>query len=186
MQSVIEGVINRGASNVLFGGKSMRGPLRTADFIYEVMIGVALEMTDRIPMFFEDCRQEYEKRKKWNEQFTTKGLYTDTYGWSPNREFKHEMDINPVFFNYFNRIIVPFLGGKKKAYNDENSKIWKYIKKIIIGGDKEKITRLQASIRKQILREAQKRIQVASVGMNGTDDSSVGGAQVIPSSNISE
>ena len=184
MQTVIEGIINRGAGSVLFGGKSMRGPLRTADFIYEIMINVALEMTDRIPMFFEDCRQDYEKKQKWNEQFTTKGKYTDTYGWSPDREFKHDIDINPTFFNYFNRIIVPFLGGKKKAYNDENSKIWKYIKKIILSGDKEKITRLQTSIRKQIMREAQKKINIATVGINGADDSNVGGAQIIPSSNI--
>lgn len=184
MQSVIEGVINRGASSVLFGGKSMRGPLRTADFIYEVMIGVALEMTDRLPMFFEDCRQDYERRKQFNQQFTTKGLYTDSYGWTPDRQFRHDIDINPTFFNYFNRIIVPFLGGKKKAYNDENSRIWKYIKKIIISGDKIKITNLQASIRKQILREAQKRISVS--GFNGTNTDDSGGTQVIPSSNISE
>lgn len=184
MQSLIEGVISRGASSVLFGGKSMRGPIRTAEFVYEVMIGVALEMTDRIPMFFEDCRQEYEKRQKWNVNFSQKGLYTDSYGWSPDREFKHDIDINPVFFNYFNRIIVPFLGGKKKAYNDENSKIWKYIKKIILSGDKDKIGKLQASIRRQILREAQKKISVGQ--FNGPNNSTAGGAQIIPSSNIPE
>ena len=166
MQSIVEGVINKGASSVLFGGKSLRGPLRTADFVYEVMIGVALEMTDRLPMFFEDCRRDYEKKQKWNREFTKKGLYTDTYGWSPNREFKHDIDIHPTFFNYFNRIIVPFLGGKKKAYNDENSKIWKYIKKIIVRGDKLQIAKLQTSIRKQIMKEAQKRICVGK--FNGT------------------
>lgn len=164
MDSVIEGVINKGAGRVLFGGKSLRGQLRTADFLYEVMIGVALEMTDRLPMFFEDCRQDYEKRKKWNEKFTTRGKYTDSYGWSPDYEFKHEMDIHPTFFNYFNRIIVPFLGGRMKSWNDESSRIWKHIKRVIISGDKEKITKLQGNIRRRIMKESQKRIQVPMGG----------------------
>lgn len=151
----------------------MRGPLRTAEFVYEVMIGVALEMTDRLPMFFEDCRQEYEKKQKWNERFTKKGLYTDSYGWTPDRDFRHDIDINPTFFNYFNRIIVPFLGGKMKAYNDENSRIWKYIKRVIISGDKEKIGKLQRSIRRQIMKEAQKRIQVPVGNSNGSNTSNI-------------
>lgn len=182
MQSLIEGVINKGASSVLFGGKSMRGPLRPADFVYEVMIGVALEMTDRLPMFFEDCRQEYEKRQKWNYNFSAKGKFTESYGWSPDREFKHDIDINPTFYNYFNRIIVPFLGGKKKAYNDENSKIWKYIKKVILSGDKDKIGKLQRSIRRQIVKESQKRITVGQY--NGTDNSEVIGTKTIEASSI--
>ena len=158
MDAVVQGVINKGAGNKLFGGKKARGPLRTADFVYEVMIGVALELTDRLPMFFEDCRQDYEQKKKWNKQHTKKGKYTDSYGWTPDGNFRHDMDIDPVFFTYFNRIITPFMGGRKKGYNDENSKIWKYVKKLIISGDKVKIERLQQSIRNRIIRESKKRI----------------------------
>jgi hypothetical protein len=158
MDSIVQGVIARGAGNKLFGGKKARGPLRTADFVYEVMIGVALELTERLPMFFEECRQSHEKKKKWNKENTKKGLYTDSYGWTPDREFRHDLDIDPVFFNYFNRIITPYLGGAKKRWTNENSKIWKYIKKLIISGDKVKITKLQQSIRNQILRESKNRI----------------------------
>lgn len=169
MSDVIQGVINKGAGSTLFGGKRARGPNRTADFIYEVMIGVALELTDKLPMLFEQCRQDYEKKKKWNENFTKKGLYTDSYGWSPNREFRHDIDINPVLFNYFNRIIVPFMGGAKKRYNDENSRIWKRVKRMIITGDKERISKLQQGIKNRILKEAKKRIMVGQVGSNNSN-----------------
>lgn len=183
MEFLINTVIAKGAGSTLFGGKQMRGPIRTANFVYEIMIAVALEMTDRLPMFFEDCRQNYMKRKKWNETFTKKGLYTDSYGWSNNREFKHEIDIDPVFFNYFNRIICPFLGGKKKAYNDENSRIWKVIKKIIIEGDKIKIDKLQQNIRRQIMKEAEKKFTQVG-GHIGPDTSDTCGTQAIQTSGI--
>lgn len=162
----------------------MRGPLRTAEFIYEIMINVALEMTDRLPIFFEDCRQDYVQRQKHNRLHTKKGLYTDSYGWSNDREFKHDIDINPTFFNYFNRIIVPFLGGKKKSYNDENSKIWKYIKKLIIEGDKVKIHRLQQNIKRQILKEAEKKITAPVGGSVGSNNSAVSASPIIQSSSI--
>lgn len=184
MDQVIEGVINKGAGSILFGGKSLRGPLRTADFIYEVMVNVALELTDRLPMFFEDCRRDYERKKKLDEQITTKGLYTDTYGWTPDRQFRHDIDIHPTFFHYFNRILVPFMGGRAKSWNDENSRMWKYVKKIIISGDKEKISRLQTSIRKRILKETNKKIQVAGGGIIGTDHQNPGTTSIIPVSSI--
>jgi superfamily I DNA and/or RNA helicase len=166
MQSIIEGVINKGAGNKLFGGKRARGPLRTADFVYEVMIGVALELTERLPMLFEQCRQDYELKQKWNKEHTKKGKFTDSYGWTPDGEFRHDIDIDPVLFNYFNRIIVPFMGGAKKRWNDENSKIWNYVKKLIISGDKDKIARLQQSIKRNILKESKRRIISGSDGSN--------------------
>lgn len=169
LSDILEGVIAKGAgSTSLSFGKRHRGPIATADFIYECMVGVALELTDRLPQMFEYERQKYEQHKKLLTMYGNKGKYTDSYGWSRNGEFKMEFSFSQSFHHYFNRIIVPFLGGKKKGWHDENSKIWKYVKKLIISGDTHKITNLQASIRNTILKESRKKI--IGVQVNGTND----------------
>lgn len=176
MREIIDNVIQKGASSTLFGktGK-LRGPNATLDFIYECMIGVALELTNYLPYMFEQERQKYEQAQEFYRNYGNKGKYTDSYGWSRNHENKMDFEFDPTFFHYFNRIIVPFLGGKKKAWHDENSKIWKWVKKLIISGDKEKIGKLQKNIRNQILREAKKKIMGASIGTNtnGTSESRI-------------
>lgn len=175
LKQILDGVIAKGAGSQLFGGKNLRGPLRTADLIYDCMIGVALELTEKLPQMFEHERQKYEQHKKFFRQYGNKGRFTDSYGWDKSRENKMEFSFDPTFFHYFNRIIVPFLGGKKKGWCDENSRIWKYVKKLIISGDKEKIVKLQVSIRNRILKESKKgRISVYGTnftdsGKNGTD-----------------
>lgn len=180
MSHIIEGVIRNGAGSVLFGGKQLRGPLKTADFIYEVMIGVALELTERLPQMFEAEAQKHCQQKKFLYEHGHKGKYTDSYGWSRNHEFKHDFSLDPTFHFYFNRIIVPFLGGKKKAWNDENSRIWKWIKKLIISRDRDKIGKLQQNIRNRILKEARRRIQVAY----GTDNSQSCESGIIKTGNL--
>lgn len=159
----------KGASSTLFGkGLKLRGPNATADFIYECMIGVALELTDKLPVMFERERLKYEEHQKFFYNYGNKGKYTNTYGWSKDGHIKMEFSFDPVFFHYFNRIIVPFLGGRKKAWCDENSKIWKWVKKLIISGDKARIANLQKSIKSRILKESKKSIVRASVnGSNG-------------------
>lgn len=169
MNDVLQGVINKGVkSNVLSQGKSARGPIRTADLIYECMIGVALELTNHLPQMFEYERQKYEKQKKLLYQIGNKGKYTDSYGWDKKRENKLEFSFSPVFHHYFNRIIVPFLGGEKKGWHEENSAIWKRIKKVIIDGDKIEIAKLQKDIKNQILMESGKKIRREGVG--GSDN----------------
>lgn len=163
MHDIVQGVIKRGASSVLFGGQTLRGPIRTAEFIYEVMIGVALALTERLPQMFASEALKYKQHRKFLYEHGNRGKYTESYGWSRNREFKLDFSLDPVFFNYFNRIIVPFLGGRKKSWNDENSKIWRYIKKLILSEDKDKIFRLQRNIRDRILKESQKRIKAAGI-----------------------
>ncbi len=177
MKDVIDGVIAKGAGSVLFGGTKARGPNATADFIYQCMVGVALELTEKLPLMFEYERQKYEKDKKMYYNYGNKGKYTDSYGWDKSRENKIDFNFDPVFFNYFNRIIVPFLGGKKKAWNEENSKIWKYVKKLIISGDKDKIRKLQQNIKARILKESKKNI--IRVAQDGANDSDLGGSRII-------
>lgn len=159
LREVINNVIAKGAGNTLFGKEGkLRGPKATLDFIYECMIGVALELTDYLPYMFEQERIRYEQQKEHFRKYGVKGKYTDSYGWSRSRERKHDFEFDPVFFHYFNRIIVPFLGGQKKSWHNENSKIWKWIKKMIIEGDKVKIAKLQKGIRERILKESKKKI----------------------------
>jgi hypothetical protein len=182
LKTIIDGVIAKGSNSVLFGGKRTRGPINTADIIYECMIGVALELTERLPQMFEHERQKYEQHQKYYKEFGHKGRYTDSYGWDKSRENKIDFNFDPVFFHYFNRIIVPFMGGKKKAWTDENSKIWKWVKNLIISGDKEKITRLQVNIRNRILKESKKRI--IRVAVNGTNDQEPSESRIIKPSDI--
>lgn len=182
MKDIVNSVIMKGASSVLFGGYRARGQLRTAEFIYECMIGVALELTNRLPEMFEAERQKYEQHRDLLYKYGNKGKYTDSYGWSKSGENKMDFSFDPVFFHYFNRIIVPFLGGRKKAWDNENSKIWKYIKKLVVSGDKEKIGRLQASIRNRILKESKKSIIKAAV--NGTNDQAASSSPIIKPSSI--
>ena len=164
LQTILDEVIMKGANSVLFGGKQARGPLRTVEFIYECMVGVALELTDRLPIMFEHERVKYEEHQKLFYELGNKGKYTDSYGWDRSGNNKVDFSFSPVFFHYFQRIITPFLGGRKKAWNDENSKIWRWVKRLILSGDKEKIERLQRNIRNRILKESRKRIVQVSVG----------------------
>jgi len=166
MKSVIDGVIAKGAGSVLFGGAKLRGPVATAAFIYECMIGVALELTDRLPQMFENERQKHCRTQDYFKKYGNRGKYTESYGWDKSGENKIDFSFDPVFFNYFNRIIVPFLGGRKKAWNDENSKIWKKIKRLIISGDRDKISKLQRDIKRRILRESRKNIVAVPIGSN--------------------
>lgn len=166
MSDIIEAVIQKGAGkNILLSGKKQRGPLATSDFIYECMVGVALELTDRLPMMFDAEQKKYGEQQELFRQLGNKGKYTDSYGWSKNHDMKFDFSLSPVFHHYFNRIIVPFLGGEKKGWDDENSKIWKRIKKMIIRNDKLEVTKLQKEIRNQILKESSKKIG-ASFGTN--------------------
>lgn len=182
LKEILNNVISKGAGNVLFGGQKLRGPKATADFIYECMIGVALELTDKLPIMFENERTKYLTHQKYYYEYGNKGKYTESYGWDRSRNNKMDFSFDPTFFHYFQRILVPFLGGKKKGWCDENSKIWKHIKKLIISGDKTKITHLQSSIRNRILKESQKSI-IRSYG-NGTDNSPSSQSPIIQSSSI--
>lgn len=171
MKEILDEVIQKGAGSTIFGkSKKARGPLQTADLIYECMIGVALALTDRLPMMLELERQKYLKDQEFYRVYGNKGRFTDSYGWDSKRENKIDFNFDPTFFHYFNRIIVPFLGGQKKGWAEENSKIWKWVKKLIISGDKEKITKLQTNIRNNILKESKKRIQVPGGGIIGADN----------------
>lgn len=173
MQDILEAVIQKGAgSATLSVGKRQRGPINTTDFLYECMVGVALELTNRLPEMFEFERQKYCKEQEFLRTHGNRGLFTDSYGWSKDRQTKLEFSFSPAFHHYFNRIIVPFLGGKKKGWHNENSKIWKVVKRMIVRGETEKIVKLQQSIHRQILKESQKRITapVTSEGESfGTD-----------------
>jgi len=161
MEDVVDSVIMKGAGNVLFGGGKMRGPNATAEFVYEVMINVALEMTDKLPLMFENERIHNEQLKSYFINDGNKGKYTNSFGWSKGGENKFSFSVSPTFFNYFQRIIAPYLGGEIKGFGDENSKIWKHIKKLIMSGDKDKIRKLQDGIRKNIIKESKKSVKVA-------------------------
>lgn len=178
MYDIIQGVIAKGSNSTLFGKqKRARGPNATLDLIYECMIGVALELTEKLPQMFEYERQKYEQHQKFYREHGHKGRYTDSYGWDSKRENKIDFNFDPVFFHYFNRIIVPFLGGRKKGWCDENSKIWKYVKGLIISGDKDKIRKLQQNIKARILKESKKNI--LKVNSNGANNQEFGKSRII-------
>lgn len=157
------------------GGKKLRGPNATFDFIYQVWIEKALLMTRQLHVMFEYERRKYQEHKKLLEEIGRKGIYTNTYGWSENREFLHDFSVSRPFYNYFAQVIGPFMGNSRhadgKGWSDENSRIWKRIKKMIIEGDAVKIASFAKSIEKRLLKESGK--SILKVPTNGTDASAI-------------
>lgn len=170
-ESLLIEAVNNVSPRMVGGGQKLRGPNATFDFIYSVWIEKALLMTRQLPMMFEYEGNKYRHHKKLLEEVGRKGVYTETYGWSENRDFLHDFSVTPSFYNYFSQVIGPFMGnsrhGSSKAWADENSRIWKRIKAMIVEGDKIKISKFAKTIEARLLKESGK--SIIKVATSGTD-----------------
>ena len=163
------------------GGKQKRGPNRTADFLYQVWVEKALIQTQELPAMLEMERQKYLEMKKLLEDVGRKGQYTSSYGWSPDKGFLWDFNISRPVYQYFAVVVGPFLGFGKGMWHNEGSRLWKRIKKMIISGDKVRITKFAKDIERKLMKERAKRIMGA---VDGTKDTSTSAEEVKPTSSI--
>ena len=162
---MIADAVNKVSQKVLGGGAKLRGPNALFDFVYQVWLEKALTMARNLPALFESERKNYEQQKKLLEEIGHKGKFTDTYGWSKNGELLHSFTISPILYHFFTNVIGPFLGLDRDFWSNENSKVWKRIKKMIIDGDTIRIHKFSKDIERKLMKEAGKSIKVA---VNGT------------------
>lgn len=150
--------ISKSSPILLNGGLKIRGPNALFDFIYSVWLEKALMTARMIPALFEAERVNHLKQKKLLEEVGRKGTFTDTYGWSENKEFLISFSISRPLYHYFTNVIGPFLGVGKAFWDDENSRAWKRIKRMILDGDKLRIAKFARDIEKKLMKESGKSI----------------------------
>lgn len=90
---------------------------------------VAIE-TQMLPVYFNELRNSYYKKKKMLEQIGKKGKYTDSYGWSKDGDFLWKADVPSGLQNYFR-----MLWGTSFFYSDEGDKRFNKLINDIIKGD---------------------------------------------------
>eukprot|EP00919_Chromeraceae_sp_WS-2016_P077587 GHVR01183601.1.p1 GENE.GHVR01183601.1~~GHVR01183601.1.p1 ORF type:complete len:184 (-),score=23.57 GHVR01183601.1:464-1015(-) len=173
--------VNNVSPKMVDGGRQLRGPNATYDFIQQVWIEKALIQTRMLPHLLEKERQNYCKQLKLLEDIGNKGKYTDSYGWSQGREVKFEFSLSPHVYNYFANVVGPFLGYEKDIWHDKHSKMWKRLKKMIVDGDKIEMAKLQREIERQLLDHSSKKIQGA---ISGIKDQGSSTEETTPKDNI--
>lgn len=149
--------VNNVSPKLVDGGKKLRGPNATWDFVYQVWVEKALIQTAQLPAMLEIERQNYLRQQKLLRDVGNKGKYTDSYGWSKGREYKVTFSLTPTTYNYFANVVGPLLGYDKQIWADD-SRMWRFIKKLTLDADKVKISKFTEGITKRLRRESHKRI----------------------------
>ena len=177
--------INKVSPKLVDGGRKLRGPNSTFDFLYSVWIEKAIIQTLDLQNILNRERQEYLKQQKMVNDIGTQGKYTRTFGWSRRREFKFNFSISPATYQYFANIVGPFMDTGKEFWSDINSKMWNKIRRMIISGDRIGISKLQKHIITCLLREQSKRIKGVE-NLNGNEDKSVSEKKCEPKDDIQQ
>ena len=84
------------------------------------------------------------------------------------REPLISFSISRPLYHYFTNVIGPFLGVGKAFWDDENSRAWKRIKRMILDGDKLRIAKFAKDIEKKLMNESGKSITCIPCGTTTT------------------
>ena len=81
------------------------------------------------PMICAEMRKVNFEKKKLLQEIGTKGVFTESYGWSENREFKWEYDYTPEFYFFFTNYVY------QDFFSNENKDVCRLFMKKILRGD---------------------------------------------------
>lgn len=124
-RSLMEEIREEAARRIIAKGDA-RGVMSFLERLVEESLSVWLEYFPRIVM--EMRKVNYEKRKIMQEM-SNKGKFTDSYGWSPNRDFKWEYEHTPEFYFFMtNYVYADF-------FANENKRVYRRFMKMLMRGD---------------------------------------------------
>jgi hypothetical protein len=104
-----------------------RGVVGFVDYLAQESVVVWLEY---FPEICADVRRTNKKKMELLKEIGTKGKFTDTYGWSPDREFKFEYEYTPeLYFFMTNYVYAEFFASSNKNIHN------RFMKRIMKGDD---------------------------------------------------
>jgi len=123
---LMEQIRQEAARRVVKHGK-YRGIGTFMDQLVEVSLVVWLEF---MPKIFEEVRRVNYEKMKLLQEIGNKGKFTDSYGWSENREFKFEYEYTPELYFFMTSYVYAdfFSSANKKVYR-------RFMKKLMAGND---------------------------------------------------
>ena len=100
------------------------------DFIDRVSAKFIENQLHAFPRYCEIAR--WQNKLKWDElkEIGNKGKYTDSIGWSAQRDFKFEYEIPSDLYLFMTNLVY------KDFWSDENSRVWRsFMSKVCMGDD---------------------------------------------------
>lgn len=100
------------------------------DFIKRVGQKFVEKQVQNFPNLCEIARVQNIMEFKKMEQVGTKGRFTETYGWSQDRNFKFDYQIPNELYAFMTNMVHP------QFWSEENERVWrKFMKRICDGHD---------------------------------------------------
>jgi len=103
--------------------------LNPTDFLREVGRKFIQIQLDNFPALCEIARVQNKLKQDELKATGYKGKYTDSYGWSEERSFKHDFEIpSELYLFMVNLVYTDF-------WSNDNEKVWRTFMKRILRGD---------------------------------------------------